>query len=239
MATLHWEPTLQYHQHRLDPIEALEGDGSLRSFRVEPKEVGARTERAQLMLSASGLVLQSSVSLLTDENCGLVRLALEAVKPRHFRKATVLYQFVIPLDASYDDARRAALGRLTNDTFSPFGAYDFAMLVEGKGSSMNWHVEFGIVSGEEIVPRLRRLHGHFREEHGFYAPTVPEPQPAVAFYADSHWESPHFEPGQDPVQAVIDLIRSAELEVDKVIGELYGHLFEADENRAVAGGTSV
>lgn len=235
---LHWAPTLRYHQHRLDPVEALESDGSLRSFRVEPSEVGARTDRSQLMLSASGLVLQSSESLLTEANTLLVRLALDAAKPVRYRKATALYQFVIPLEVDYDDARRTVLGRLSGSTFGPFGAYDFAMLVDGKGPSLEWHLEFGVVSREEVAPRLERLHGHFREEHGFYRSTLLEP-PAVALYADSIWNALGFDPGQDPIQAVNELTGSTEHEADRVMQELYGHLFDLNEETATARGTQL
>lgn len=230
-----WQPTLRYHQRRLDPIEELESREVLRSFRVKTDEIGARTDNAELLLHANGLLIQTGADLLSDNVFDLVRLALAAVEPREI-ELSVFYQFVLPLElASYDDARKEALARLWAGSFTSLGGYDFALLVDGRRPGVTWHCEFGIVSEEEIGFRLKRMVGHFVEYHGFSG-DLPEELPSVAFFADSRWHVPERE-FQGDVDSLAEIVRSVRQEADQIIGDIHARLCIGKEGQTMAEGS--
>lgn len=183
---LHWEPTAHYHLHRLDLLAEAKSEGVLQEFIVTPETVGVRTEAAQVRMNEDELFVHPRGSLLQDEVLDLMCRALRSASPPsyHFK---LTYQFLVPIAGqSYDDARLAALERLSLGTFR---ASDFAVTIEGTELGAQWGCEFGLLSEEEVEPRLRRWVGRSRERSGAMPTFVDLPTDIapVSFFADVGW----------------------------------------------------
>jgi hypothetical protein len=188
---VHWQPTIEYHQHRLDLLAGLRSDDLLEQFRVTPDEVGVRTKAAELTISEHELSLHPRGSEFSDDVIDLLRRAFGSVAPPqyHFRWVS---QYLIPIETmSYELARQSALEQMS---LGSAAASDFAMLIEGKGEDgTEWHCEFGIVEEDEIAGRLRRWVGRMSD---FGAPKtrsveIPSELPAVALFVDLLWLVPN------------------------------------------------
>lgn len=228
---VHWQPTVHYHQHRLDPLAELESLGLLRKFRVDGDEVGARTDEAELVLSQDGARIQARGGLRSTAATELLRLAFRAADPSEYL-FFLAYQYLVPIiDQSYDEARIGALNQLSGSFLGSLGVYDFAVLIDGRRSNRDeWHCEFGVLSQEEILPRLRREVGQIRAfggPHGFFG-DEPSDMP-VAFFADVLW---HINvptaraPSDDAVDELCHRIQGLADETDVLVSRLHSHICE-------------
>lgn len=220
---VHWPATLDYHLRRLDLLAELKADGRLHEFLVRPEAVGVRTETTQLTLSEDGLALQPRGSLSTDETVYALRAALRCAAPLTFR-FDVIFQFVVPIDGpSYDEARTSALERMS---IASTGAYDFAVLTDGKVGEDEWHCEFGIVSDSEAPSRLLRQVGRMREFAGGLSSFVGLPQEfaPVSLFADVIWNVADRDAVNENVDDIATKILSLRDEADRLVAAIHTQL---------------
>ncbi len=228
---VHWQPTVRFHQHRLDPLAELESKGLLRKFRVSDDEIGARTDDAELILSEDRARIRARGGLLSSDARQLLQLAFRAAGPSEYLFSLV-YQYLIPiLDQSYDEARSSALNQLSGGFLGSLGVYDFAFLADGRRSdSDEWHCEFGILSQDEVLPRLRREVGQIGTLGGPTGFIGDEPRDmAVAFFADFLWHITV--PTErvlraDVVDELGERIRELRSETDSLVSRFHSHLCE-------------
>ncbi|MCA1703117.1 MAG: hypothetical protein LC808_07535 [Actinobacteria bacterium] len=223
---VHWRPTVRYHQHRLDILAELKADGSLKEWHVESDEIGARTDRVQLTLEEQGVSVNPKGSLLDDDVLDLLRLAFRCVAPpRYHFTLTLMYLMPIP-DKSNDAARRDALSRLS---LGPLAASDFAMLIEGSVSDAKWRCEFGVLSEEEVEPRMRRWVGRIRERSSPIPRFVDLPSevaPASLFVDFACLVPDRSARDEDSVEDVADQIRSLRVEADGIVESIQAQVSE-------------
>lgn len=234
---VHWPPSLRYHERRLDLLTDLDSKGELKQFRVRDDEVGARAEDAQLTLHERGITLHARDGLLQDRPTRLLRSAMELIAPPRFH-FLLFFQFLVPIpDQSYDEARTTALSHLSGSLLPRLGAEDFGCVVDGTHDGVKWHCEFGIVSADEVGPRMRREVGttaNFGGPPPFFQP--PKDTPDVAFFADLMWEAPT-RPVEDESAATSLLRQIEELRVvtEDMISQVHAYVRQGSLE-AVAGG---
>lgn len=222
---VHWHPTLRYHQHRLDILAQLEADGLLREFRVTGDDIGARTAETQLTLTDESLVVFARAGLASDQAAALLRLAFEAVLPSRYH-ISVFYQYVVPIaNTSYSDAKTEALASLS-DGILGLGATDFAFLVDGKRGASAWQCEFGIVSQEEMQPRIRREVGRTGRRFGTVPPFFSDIRldTPVGFFADMRVGTVNDDSAVAPADgdAIISQIKTLRADSDSVVSDILG-----------------
>lgn len=183
---VHWRPTVQYHQHRLDLLTDLQSAGVLEEFQVQPEWIGLRTAHTQVTMDEDQVSLAPRGPVLGGDTLDILRAVVRCVSPSQFR-LTVTRQFLVPIPSNpYDEARRLALDQIA---LGHVGASDFALLIDGTSGKDDWHCEFGIVSQEEVEPRIRRWVGRARSHGGEVPPFVQLPSEIapVSFFADFIW----------------------------------------------------
>lgn len=238
--SVEWRPSLRYHQHRLEVLEALQSARLLTAWRVSDEEIGARTEVAELTMRDTGVLLSSRRSLTSDEVSRIFRLVLGAVAPPeyHFH---VAYQYLEPIaDRTYDEARTFALNRMS---FGLLGARDCAVVMDGPVSDRPWHVEFGIVSPDEVEVRLRRWVGSSAQNFGTNFSTFFEAPPDVApvsLFADLLWAVPERDAANSTDDTVHDLSQEIQELADKaseIVSQIQACLVSEDALQPVAEGS--
>jgi hypothetical protein len=233
-----WRPTLRYHQHRLDVLADLESKGWLKQFFVADDRIGARTNVTELTLRDSGVDLHSRLGLLSDEVAHILRSVLVAASPQEY-EFSLLYQFLVPITAqSYEEARLTALNYLSAGFLGDLGVVDFAMLLDGRRSEMDWHCEFGIVSEEEIAARVRREVGRMRGKGSPpWDPATALSDTAVAFFADFVWHSAqHSDPDALGFDALTEQVQTLADAAIEIVTELHG-LVCSGQLQPMAGGS--
>jgi hypothetical protein len=210
----------------------------LDEFSVSPEQVGIRTTDTQLLMNDEGVMVHPRGSLRSDEALRLLRSAFRCASPLKYH-FSLTYQFVIPIVGhSYDDARYLALDHMS---FGPLGASDFAMLIDGQVADDEWHCEFGIVSEEEVEPRLRRWTGQMGQRSGTLPPFIDIPQEVapVSFFADLVWLVPNrLGRGDDSVDDVVEKIDSLCGQSKKIVARLHRQVCEGPLQQVAGGAES-
>lgn len=220
-----WLPTVEYHLHRLDILANLKSQGLLTEFQVEPDWLGVRSQHTQATIERDHVSLYPRGSILGADTLAILGAVLACASPSKYR-LTVPFQFLSPIaERTYDEARVSALEKMS---FGDVGASDFALMLDGHIADAEWHCEFGIVSEEEVEPRLRRLVG--RSEHSPVPTFVPVPAevPPVSFFADFIWHVAEVEtpPNDDRVDAIAARVGTLAEDASAIISKLYQHLCE-------------
>ncbi len=235
---VHWQPTAHYHLHRLDLLAEAKSEGMLQEFIVTPETVGVRTEASQVRMSEGELFVHPRGPLLQEEVLDLLRRALRCASPPsyHFQLA---YQFLVPIAGqSYDDARLAALDRLS---LGAFRASDFALMIEGTELGARWGCEFGLLSEEEVEPRLRRWVGGSRERSGAMPTFVDLPADIapVSFFADVGWLVPDRQTrGDDSTDDIAETIRELRERTEWLVSGLSAQVGEGSLQPVAEGSTT-
>jgi hypothetical protein len=212
---VHWRPTIQYHERRVELLTQLRAASVLEEWRVTPNSVGARTPAAQITMDEDGVYLHPRRSLLHDPALDLLRRAFDCVAPPSYH-FTAAFQFLIPIrDRSYDEARAELLARVS---LAPLMARDFAILLDGSLAGDKWTCEFGVIAEPEVESRVRRWVGRMGDQAGVLPPYVPIPDEVApaSLFIDISWLVPERE-GRGP-ESVNDIA--------KKVGSLIDHTAE-------------
>lgn len=206
----------------------------LQQWHVDPQKVGARTADAQAVMEESGLSVYARSSLLNDNILPILQSAFECVSPPRYHFST-MFQFLVPIvDTSYDRARTLAIDRIS---LTGFGASDFSVILDGNVADREWHCEFGIVSEEEVEPRIRRwvsgLPSLGKLPSFVELPSAIAP---VSFFADLLWIIPDAEGrGAESAVDIADAVAIARRDGGAIISDLYDQLCEGSPKRLAGG----
>jgi hypothetical protein len=222
----------------LEPLVRLEDQQILRSFKVDPNEVGGRLDDVEFRMTSSSLTLMSTRPL-TDEPCvTLVSSLVSTVEPRALSGLLVMLQYIVPLpNVSYDDARRRGLEALGHGMALSAGANDFAILVTGASPGLMWGVEAGVVARGEVRQRILRQRGYFKGQgpsSELLLARAKEPQ--VGFFADSQWTVTSFTAPRVDGPAIVEQLSVVEEEAERVMTQIFQGITEFEVNRLEAEG---
>lgn len=190
---IRWRPSLEFFEHRYAILRDLESAELLRQFRVLDDQVSVRLGDARHLLTF-GTDRIDLAALTPKPELGRLRtsaqIVWERLNPSLVGRATVSFQWLEPLNRSYDEARRAAGERvfpMPEAVIHEDLALSFDSLA--RDGSARLHMEAGIVEAAEIPPRLARMHRPSRRD-----PEIPptiwpvEALPAVALFCDQEWD---------------------------------------------------
>jgi hypothetical protein len=221
---LDWRPELRFLERRIELMRVLQEGGKMLSFRIDDREIAARFEGAELTMSLDGASLW--VGRRTEGlTAGLQALgfALAAVLPGEVALMQAWLTHVIPLEGSYDELRIGSGRRLF--PWWPADMTDYSVLIDGRAraADTNFQCEAGLVSREEILPRVNRNVGRTgrpTSQGMLEIDTASLPQ--VALFADSTWSFVPDTPLDDPqiFERATSFLYSATAEANELVNGL-------------------
>ena len=124
--------------------------------------------------------------------------ALERIKPLN-TTTSARYHHLFPIDASFEEAVRAARRSLLSVPDAT-EVDDWALTLTLEGGS---GIEFGIIRAWEAIPRLTRTVGRMHEAHAPQTASFWENVefPPVAFFADTNIKGPQVGEDADEIRA--------------------------------------
>lgn len=159
-----WPPSVRFFDRRSQLLNALKDQGLVSAFRWSENVIGARLGRAELLeVSSQGaLVVTMGPDARLETAQKALMLAIESVGPEHIWLNTVLFQYILPLDTSYDEARKMTGNRVVGNLMPQAVPLDWSLLVDGRSARSAkslFQVEFGVIDEREAPDRLARRVG--------------------------------------------------------------------------------
>ncbi len=232
-----WRPELRFYEHGASVLREIQEDSSLSAFRLSDDEAGAQLgdEYHEIDFSARGL----TASLLRpdadmDRVLMGMSIVLKRLQPSRFEAPSIRFMHVRALAKGYDEARQEAIRSLFGSVeFGPAVVGDFANLLDGVTTEPpgSIHVEYGIVSADELPMRLTGLLGQVSPrlpraaERSVPLPRDAEDFPAVALFADMAFQLLDRIPDEDPLAKVTDMWRTCRKTSSQVAETLSSNLF--------------
>jgi hypothetical protein len=192
---IHWRTTLGFYENRFAVLRAFDDQGLLRQLRVAEQRVSVRLKDPYHVLVFTPENVEVSV-LRPDGDLGLLASALgrvwEALTPSRVANPEMRFQWLVPLEGDYDQARANGVERLFGRTVSGVTMKDWSatLAAETEGRASTAFLEFGVVDSDEAPQRLARQIGAFQGQGGPETPpSIWEPStlPPVAFFVDLRW----------------------------------------------------
>lgn len=195
-----WRPELSFYEKRFEILRHLEEERSMWAFRTGENFAEARLidQWHQLSIRQDRATMHLlSLAPYADETWKALSYAVDTIEPRYPSAMAVSFQYLAPLDLTFDVAvargYRRVLARVEADGIR--GA-DWAVLMdlelEGWPGAIG-QTEFGIVEAVEVPRRLSRVAGRTNLAE---AATIPpnlwetEEFPPVALFADVTFRTP-------------------------------------------------
>lgn len=216
-----WPNELRFYERRLQLLRSMVDADLALDWDVGPEHLAAKLSRGrELQLSATKLTLSCARPSSATSFDELLRTVLTTLEPRAMTELRTWFQHVLPLDSSYDDARRRNGLKLFGHVW-PRDITDFALLVDGPALSAaaNYQVEFGIVSRAEIPKRLARTAGRVVGPRIQSTPT--RDLPDVAVFTDSNWSPAGSVTTGSLDDVVMNFVHSTFAEAQVLAGELW------------------
>jgi hypothetical protein len=187
---LRWRPTLNFFEQRYAILRTFESEGLLRGFIAREGQVSARLGDSAHVVTLTPSRLEIDL-LRPDADAGRLEFAtktvLEALKPERLIRPIAGFQWLLPVDKDYDEARAEAATRV----FPMTGATtvtEWAFLIDGRHEDTTYRMEVGVVEKAEIAERLARRMGRVGAEEDIPPSMWPvETLPDVAFFGDAEW----------------------------------------------------
>jgi hypothetical protein len=193
-ASVRWRPDFRFYEARTRFLSRLDEKGLIRAWRVEEEEVSARLRDADheaLLDSSSITVIGTTLEPDIERLIFAAEAAIKEVGISRLTRMRVWFQYLYPLEGSYDEVRIESARRLLG-SFADLKITDYALLLDGRRDDLSYEyqLEFGIVSRTEIPLRLSRLIGRIRG--GERQQSLPRSLdfsklPEVALFADMNW----------------------------------------------------
>jgi hypothetical protein len=188
---LRWRPTLNFFDERYAVLRRFDSEGLLRGFLAMEGQISARLGDPGHVVTFTPSRLEVDL-LRPDADAGRLELAtktvLEALRPERLIRSSAGFQWLLPIDKGYDEAREEAGRRV----FPPKGATrltEWAFLLDGRHEDATYRMEVGVVEKGEIPDRLSRRAGRVAESEDVPTSIWPlESLPDVAFFGDAEWD---------------------------------------------------
>ncbi len=188
---LGWRPSLNFYDHGIDVLRALESAKLLTQFRVDRGEVGGRLAgREVLELTSRGLTVSSSRGPVDGGVLETVFGAVEIhIAPRPVHAMIHLQHIVeIPGAGSYEETCAAATRRLWGDVVVDLAAEDFAMMLDGQTrDGLSWQAEFGVIREQDAESRLSRKYSRVAATATPSVAVDGREYPEYGLFVDSTW----------------------------------------------------
>lgn len=228
-----WRPLVSFFERRWELLRAFEDQGLVRQFRVHAARIDIRLGDAHHLVIFGQDGLELSL-LRPDADHGRMESASRAIwtalDPPQLTRPSMTFQWLMPVEADYDDARRDVAARLLGQ---PQGAghADFAALVDGECESpeSTYRLEVGVVQASESPMRLAREVGRVGVPAPEAPPSLwpPDTLPDVALFCDSDWDI-HNVP--DPsIEAVLEQWTTAKEAARQIVSGLFEQLRQGGE----------
>jgi hypothetical protein len=219
-ARLGWKQSVSFYEHRFEVLRRLEDDGSLRRFQERGGQISMRLGGAHQLVSfgPTGLSMATLKPGLDD---GVMRNAIEvvcsALEPQPVGRPSFGLQWLVPIDLSYDDARKTASTALFSSVDGHLA--DFALLLDGTLDEplQEYQVEVGILEASEVPARLARVVGRVGPADQDIAPALwqSEELPKVALFCDMELKAASIQ--GDIVENLFAMLESACDSADLVV----------------------
>lgn len=190
--SLSWKPEVRFFERRLDPLRALDEQGRVRSFSVQPTEIVVSLENRsqEIRYGSAGVNVKLGDSEANTEPVfAAVGEVFRIFEPERLGLARTNLQFLEELSGDYDELR-SSWG--TRFVIPPSGVSisDWALLInpdiEDVQPQWGGAIELGIVAGDEAKERLERTVGKLSSEPiGDASDRIEFPE--VAFFADANF----------------------------------------------------
>ena len=210
-----WRPELCFYERRTELLRALDDLQRLRAFKVREDSVrGLLGPKVEVILSAGGLeVVTQGPDPPTDDARVALDLAFEIIAPRRLVAATVLLQFIVPLDQDYETVKARAARDAAVTLIPGLPLTDFSFLADGyeEHCGATWQVEMGIIDRSEAIDRVMRARSRIQAPGGpsGLRPPTEEAFPDVAFFSDWYWSQRWRDAPEAPLVEVRDLWATA------------------------------
>jgi hypothetical protein len=239
---LSWRPELSFYEKRVEILKSFEEQGVLRAFRFEADSVDAQLfdSRDRLTVKQDGLDLQLlDRDADPDRAMQALEVALGAVAPDMPRHISASFQYINPLDLTFEQSVERAYGTLLGILNEPdsqrFG--DWAVLIDlaFEGFPSLGQIEFGIIKDKEAPRRLARVAGKMGNASGrSEASRWQEAEfPPVALFADGRAEGQLNEQQREEgiVAVVAKFWECSRREVGTLVERLHNILLAEDVRR--------
>lgn len=193
---LSWAPELRFYEQRILLLRELEASQDLAQFRVLDHRVEARLgDLEALEIGPTGATFtlvgpEARLEVVRDA----LSLTLKSLDPSNVLVGLIALQFLTPLSADYEDARRRSTAHVVGPVLE--GAVDYALLVDGFSREINarFQVELGVIAPQEAPTRIARSMGRLDVGgRGAYRELLPpsaldrDDYPPAAFFSDWNW----------------------------------------------------
>lgn len=194
---LSWRTMMSYYENRLAVLRSFEDEGLLWQMQITQDRVSARLGDASHLLKFSpeqvelALLQPKGDVARLEEALGRV---WGAVRPQRVARARLSFQWLVPLNMSYEAARTTAVTSLFGGpTAATFNDWSAILTGEEKEPGVQYLCEFGVVEAAEAPRRLGREIGFFQGQSADTPSTIwpVESLPEVAFFFDGVWQIAH------------------------------------------------
>jgi len=200
----------------------------LRRFQERGGQISVRLGGAHQLLSF-GPTSFSIATLKPNLDESLMRNAVQvvcsALEPQLVGQPTFGLQWLVPLDISYDNARKTAASRLLSSDV-PGHLSDFALLLDGalEDPLKEYRLEMGILEASEAPMRLAQAVGRVGSPDRDTPPTLwqPEELPNVALFCDMELKASPLD--DDIVESLFAMLKSARDSADRLVSSLIERL---------------
>lgn len=208
-----WPQSVAYFERRYGVLRRFEDEGLVRQFRVSEQRIGvylgdANHELVYGLRSIEGSLFKPDGDW--DRMSAALDIVLADLQPKRLLRPVLRFQWLIALDAEYDEARRAGALEMLGDAGK--GLTDWSGLVDGELESppSTFQAEFGILDAAEAPQRLSRQIGRVQGERDTPPPTLwpTESLPPVAFFCETIAQGT--EPPEPSVEAISAFVRDSQ-----------------------------
>ncbi len=187
---LGWRPSLKFYENRVAILSELDERRMLREFAVQESHIGARLIPAGTQLAVRPDRL--TVGVLTQKSDlepakRSVEIALGKLGDLSIYWWSARFQFVIPLDSSFEAMVEAGVRTLVPVLPSGVGPTDWATVLDLAGDGMTGHAEYGIIRASEAVDRLTGVVGRSDQSDWGAESFTDLELPDVALFLDCRW----------------------------------------------------
>lgn len=239
---VHYNPDLRFHERKVSLLRSFDDLGLLRAYRLADNEAGALLGhgRSELVITERYLRLYVTPQSI-DEDIDLERRVVQDVMTALSPEVTefeFLSQHVCPLEGEYEINLQESASRFFGSWATDNGMRDYALLLDGSMGQRDYKAEFGIITDDELEPRLLRKIGRIRPRGSPspYAPLGERTPPSVALFIDISWhqESTSLEESIDASQLLAEWTESVNLS-QQVVENLYSMLLDGSDRSKESG----
>jgi hypothetical protein len=198
VVSVHWRPTLDFFDRKVEFLRAMEKLNALDSFGVHEDIVTAGlTVGSRAHLTPGFMQLYCYDGQQYQLLLAALEAAVQIINP-HISHIAVSQQYLFPLEDDYDIARIKTAGSFFGNATDAHSIIDFALLFDGRvpGLDAKYQAEVGVIESGDAGDRLRRDIGRMGDgENQHVAEEIDsllerKMAPPVSFFVDIRYGIP-------------------------------------------------